>query len=132
MLFLLFNIFFVHCNWLKDLILLYLVDTYIPKNSIRSSLFYLGSTKKRKYPEGMTFPPSVEQVQSTTRLPRFKGLFYGWWKKHVHNDINVKKLSCGILFLMKLTFAPKMWQLESLVRWFPNFEGNRIKCVGGR
>lgn len=50
----------------------------------------MGNTKKRKDPEGMAAPPNMEEDQSSTRPPRFNGQYYGWWKNHMHDYINVE------------------------------------------
>ncbi|WMV08056.1 hypothetical protein MTR67_001441 [Solanum verrucosum] len=40
----------------------------------------------------MATPPSLEEGQSTTKPPRFNGQFYGWWKIHMHDYINVEDI----------------------------------------
>lgn len=47
----------------------------------------------------MTAPPSLEEGQSTTRPPRFKGQFYGWWKTRMHDYIKAKDTKLWDLIL---------------------------------
>ncbi|XP_070002028.1 uncharacterized protein [Nicotiana sylvestris] len=38
----------------------------------------------------MAAPPNFEESQSTYRLPRFNGQYYGWWKMRMHDFIMVE------------------------------------------